>query len=482
MLDRSRPFGSRFPRSLACVLTAVASLALASTGCEDPKPAETPPELRKGVEQAKETFLEREEPTDPPSSPTDPADDGTEQPAPMPTDSADGGGDRPSSRPDLRPTAPTDGSRDDVPPSTVGAESASDGLVEKSPADRWTLFRGNRSSTGVSSATLPEKFEVAWEYELPKGGFESSPIIANDVVYLCDWDGRVVALNLISGEEIWQIKVDDSFTASPAYDDGRLYVGGVYGMVFCFDAKTGAELWKFETGAEINSGANFYEDVVLIGSQDHFLYALDSKMGTEKWKFEIADQIRCTPTIVGSRTFLAGCDGKLHVVDVQKGDPLGEAPIDSPTGATPAAVGDFVYFGTHGGVVFCVNWKTIEEVWRHTPESKAEFRNSAAATEEIIVVASRSRIVLGLDRATGEPKWSYTASDPIESSPLAVGNRVFLGTMGGTVLALSLDKGEVVWEYELGGSIVASPAVAEGRLIIADDDGKVYCFAAPAAP
>lgn len=392
--------------------------------------------------------------------------------------------DEPHSSEASKPTqpfpAPTDRATDAAAAPRVEAGQDSGKVVlEKSPADSWTLFRGNRSSTGVSAATLPEKLDVAWEYELPKGGFEASPIVANDVVYLADWDGRVVALNLASGEELWQIKVDDSFTASPAYDDGRLYVGGVYGMVFCFDAKSGKELWKFETGAEINSGANFYEGVVLIGSQDHFLYALDAKSGEEKWKFEIADQIRCTPTIVGSRTFLAGCDGKLHVVDVQKGDPLGEVPIDSPTGATPAAVGDFVYFGTHGGDVFCVNWKTIKEVWRHTPESKAEFRNSAAATENVVVVASRNRVILGLDRASGEPKWSQTASDAIEGSPVVVGNRVFLGTMGGTVLALSLDKGEVVWEYELGGSIVASPAVAKGRLIIADDDGKVYCFAAP---
>lgn len=479
MLDRSRRFGSLFPRSFACLLAAFAVVAVALTGCDDatePTPVVSPPV----VQETPAEKVAAADPTAPAPLATDPAGDGQERPAPMPTDPQDDGADHPSERPELRPTASTDAAADDAEPPGVATDlSAGEVVVEKSPADSWTLFRGNRSSTGVSSATLPGKLDVAWEYELEKGGFESSPVIANEVVYLADWDGRVVALNLTNGEELWQIKVDDSFTASPAYDDGRLYVGGVYGMVFCFDAKTGEDLWKFETGAEINSGANFYEDVVLIGSQDHFLYALDAKTGAEKWKFEIADQIRCTPTIVGSRTFLAGCDGKLHVVDVQKGDPLGEVPIDSPTGATPAAVGDFVYFGTHAGDVFCVNWKTIEEVWRHTPESKAEFRNSAAATEEIVVVASRSRIVLGLDRLTGEPKWNYAAADPIEGSPVVVGSRVFLGTMGGTVLALSLDKGEVVWEYELGGSIVASPAVAEGRLIIADDDGKVYCFAAP---
>src|SRR6476661_1112838 len=190
-------------------------------------------------------------------------------------------------------------------------------------ASDWPLFRGNATATGVAEGNLPNNPQLLWKYTVPKGSFESTPVVANGVAYIGDMDGN-----------------------------------------FCFlDAKTGDKKCTAKAEAEINSAANFHAGNVLFGSQDATLYCLDAKSGEEKWKHQIGDQIRCSPTVIDDRCFLAGCDGKLHVINLANGEEAGDVEIGAPTGATPAAAGSRIYFGTEGATFFCIDWKQLKEIW-----------------------------------------------------------------------------------------------------------------------
>ena len=72
--------------------------------------------------------------------------------------------------------------------------------------------------------------------------------------------------------------------------------------------------------------------------------------------------------------------------------------------------------------------------------------------------------------------WSFTAKRMVDSSPVIVGRRVFVGASDGRLYSLDLSSGAEIWRYEAGGGFTGSPAVAAGRLVIASDDGVVYCF------
>jgi outer membrane protein assembly factor BamB len=64
----------------------------------------------------------------------------------------------------------------------------------------------------------------------------------------------------------------------------------------------------------------------------------------------------------------------------------------------------------------------------------------------------------------------------VDSSPVIVGNRVFVGSDDGRLYALDLASGRSVWEFRAGSGIKSSPAVGQGRLLIGSSDGAVYCF------
>ena len=349
---------------------------------------------------------------------------------------------------------------------------------KKNTAESWKLFRGNEFATGEAKSCLPDKLDLLWKYEIKGGAFEATPAIIDGVCYVPDLDGFWHAINLTDGKEKWKKKTDAfAFAASPAFKDDRLYVGDIDGFFYCYDL-TGKEIWKFEAGAEISSSATFYKDKVLFGCQDARLYCLDRKTGKPAGfeKIEVQDQIRCSPTVVADRSFVAGCDGHLHIIDLNAGKELAAIEIDSPTGVTPAIMGDNVFFGTEAGEVFAIDWKKAEVKWRFTERSRREIRSSAAVSERMLVVGSRSKNVYGIDPMTGEEKWKFTCRRGVQSSPLIACDRVFVAATDGRVYLLDLLTGKELWNKQTGDSFTSSPAVVDHRLLIASNDGVVYCF------
>ena len=216
---------------------------------------------------------------------------------------------------------------------------------------------------------------------------------------------------------------------------------------------------------------------MLFGSQDATLYCLDAASGKLVWKYAIADQIRCTPTIADGRCFVAGCDGRLHVIDLDKGEEQSSVDIGSPTGVTPAAVGDRVFFGTEGSAF----WPSIGSRPRWCGRFPTRIDRSRSAvrprsTESIVVVGGRNKRVQALDPADGKPLWNFAAKTRVDSSPVIVGSRVFVGRGRRTAVCAGPEDRPGVWEHELTGGFTGSPAVADGRLVIASDEGVVYCF------
>ena len=349
-------------------------------------------------------------------------------------------------------------------------------------ATNWPLFRGDSQARGVARTELPESLDLLWQYNVPRGAFDGTPVVVDGVVYIGDLDGAVHAIDFKSGEKKWVFQNEIGFTASPAVRDKKLYVGDMDGRFHCIDTATGKPLWNYSAGAEIDSGANFFGDKILFGSQDATLYCLKADSGELVWKHAINDQIRCSPTIVADRIFVAGCDGLLHIIDAKTGEAKLGVEIESPTGVTPAALGDHVYFGTEAGVFFCINWKKGEVAWRFQDrESSQAFRSSPAVQDQLVIFGGRNRRVHALDSQTGEEKWSHVSRGRVDSSPIIVGDRVFFGSSDGRLTALRMADGTESWEYEIRGGFNGSAVAVDQRLLIASDNGVVYCFgAAPA--
>lgn len=359
-------------------------------------------------------------------------------------------------------------------------ETAAASLFRPS-ADAWPVFRGNLLGTGVAGTTLPDEPKLLWTFDT-ESEIEGTAAIVGGVVYFGDYEGRVYALTLAEGRELWRFDAGTPIKAPVSVFDDVVYVGDEYGYVYALDAGSGEQKWKFETLGEIFAGVSLHEspekgDRLLVGSYDNSLYCLDRASGEKVWQVETDGYVHGTPAVADGLTTVSGCDGFMWLIDIETGETIHKIDLRGQAASSPAVVGDMAYVATYENEVLGINLETRQVAWAYEHEiRKFPFYASAAADDEIVVIGGRDKIVHALDPRTGERKWEWNSGARLDSSPVIVGDRVFLGSKRGPLLALDKATGDPVWEFDTGSAIMASPAVASERLVIGSLDGILYCF------
>ncbi len=356
--------------------------------------------------------------------------------------------------------------------------SALASCLQAAPPDQWLLPRGDGQSTGRAEQTLPEELVVRWEYQADEA-IEATPVVGQGRVLVADVLGQIYAIEQSSGKELWRRNYDTGFLASAAIEGELVFIGDVEGNLYAIDAKSGEERWKQTTEGEINGAVGFHQGNVLVTSQDGKLYCFAIADGALQWTYQTDDQIRCSPTVAGDRTFLGGCDGQLHMVDLKTGQAIGQPlPLGGPTGSTPAVQGTKAFLPIMDGAVLAFDWQQPSELWSYEDEERRqEYRNSAAVSDELVVVSSQDRMVDAISIATGKRKWRHTLRRRADASPVIAGQDVWIAASDGRLIRLALADGTETWSYEIRGAFLAAPAIAGGELYVADDQGVVRCFA-----
>jgi len=77
---------------------------------------------------------------------------------------------------------------------------------------------------------------------------DSSPAVANGVVYVGSNDNNVYALNARTGAKLWSYATGNEVIRSPAVANGVVYVGSLDQVVYALNASTGAKLWSDYAG------------------------------------------------------------------------------------------------------------------------------------------------------------------------------------------------------------------------------------------
>ena len=80
--------------------------------------------------------------------------------------------------------------------------------------------------------------------------FDSSPIVADEVVYIGSQDHTLYALASVTGEKLWSYTTGGAIVSSPAVANGTLYVGSLDGTVYAF---TSDIVWSYTTGGRVES-------------------------------------------------------------------------------------------------------------------------------------------------------------------------------------------------------------------------------------
>lgn len=418
------------------------------------------------------------------------------------------------------------------------------------PTGNWPQFRGPGAGGVADGADLPDTFNgidrtnLAWSAEIP-GLAHASPIVWGDRVYVTTAvgegppqrylaelpDGRasvidtaphrwlVLALDRSTGELVWERTVAEgvprsgrlqkgSFNNSTPATDGT-HVVALFGSqgLFCYDAD-GNLLWQVDLGP-LDAGW-FFDPTVQWGTAASpvihdgrvivqadvfggaFLAAFDVADGHELWRTP-RDEVSswATPTVVATpeRTEIVTNGGRaIRAYDAATGAELWRlAPSSEIAVPTPILAGELIFVGS--------GYLLTQPFYAVRPGGSGDISPAAAPP------------------SGGPIAWSVTDRGPLISTPIVVGDYLFLLSRDGmlacfdAVTGLPMYRESIVadaTEPAAGGAEVpgsaaapggtaaqgnaiqeahpptfsASPVAAGGKLYIAGEDGNVYVVGA----
>lgn len=319
------------------------------------------------------------------------------------------------------------------------------------------MLGGDPARTGIMPGPGPlQAPAVKWSYEVGEG-IDSSPIIVDGVIYQgvgdihfmdpSDRPGAVVAVDIESGELLWEFATDSPAGYTPAAANGHLFVTDTGGTLYAIDATTGEEVWTYPTGLEGGSSPAIENGVV---------YFTTGTSGISN------------PALANGSVFVGG--GQWHAWNA-----LGNTVVHAVDTETGEGRWTFSDFPQTGGAIYALDAVTGDVQWRYEGDPIAI---EPATDGDGVFFTDYSRIY-ALDASTGAVRWEVQSeSDFIEQTTLAVADgRVVLHTYFGVVAAFAAETGAELWSVQPEAYYMNSGVtIADDVVYVANDNGIVFAF------
>jgi alcohol dehydrogenase (cytochrome c)/quinohemoprotein ethanol dehydrogenase len=153
-----------------------------------------------------------------------------------------------------------------------------------------------------------KKLTLDWYMDLPEGrGQEATPLVVDGVMYTTAAWSHVFAINPKTGEKLWHYnpKIDKSIAIKGccgpvnrglAYANGKVFIGAYDGRLIALDIKTGEEVWSVQTTDQnksytITGAPRIANGKVFIGNGGAefgvrgYVSAYDENTGKQVWRF-----------------------------------------------------------------------------------------------------------------------------------------------------------------------------------------------------
>lgn len=305
---------------------------------------------------------------------------------------------------------------------------------------------------------------------------QSSPVVADGVVYIGSHDGKLYAFDAVSGQLRWVALTRGPLDSSPAVANGLVYIGSEDHSLYAFDSQTGQKRWAYATTGPISSSPVLAEGVVYIASKDGALSAIDGWSGTKKWVVATDGAgISSSPVVSGGQIYVASLSGTVYAFNRNGGKRLWRATsIKSPISSSPAVANGLIYLGSYDQKLHALDEKTGKQRW--VTQNIGAISASPAVAYMSVYISTRSGSLYAFSSLTGKQRWVNHELNTSNSSPFVADRLVYLGTKSNGVLAFDVSNGKQQGEMPVKAAVNDSPTVANGVIYLGAADGHVYAF------
>ena len=377
--------------------------------------------------------------------------------------------------------------------------------------NNWPCFRGPEGIGVAYHTDVPPEWDgpsgqnILWKTEIPHPGF-NSPIIWGKKIFLSGADRRtqiVYCVDADSGEILWQKELNDipgsperrpqvteetGYAAPTMTTDGkRIFALFATGDIACLDFE-GNRIWAKNLGIPDNhyglgSSLITYRDLLIIQFDQHTggrLLALKTLTGDLAYDQPRDVEISwASPILVntGSRTeLILNSNPFVMSHDPQTGQELWRVRcMQGEIGPSPAYADGMVYVvNDYARLAAIMLGETPNVAWEYIDDLSEVA--SPLATKDLVIMAASYGAVTCFDKKTGERLWIQEFNEGFYSSPILVGDSVYLMDTSGVIYVLKAEREyRLISQHELGERAVTIPAFMHNRIYIRGEK-NLFCI------
>jgi len=377
----------------------------------------------------------------------------------------------------------------------------------------WPQFRGP-GGNGVASAQDPpvdwdgaRGRNILWKSEVPLPG-TGSPVVWGDRVFLSGADAsrrEIYCWEAATGRLLWrraierppgspaeppQVGPDTGYAAPTMAVNGKaafalFATGDLAAVDFAGNALWTRNLGSPEHPYGFSSSLALYGDSIIVQfdqTRNGRLMAIDAATGETHWDApRVVSPSWASPVVVdtGARVeILVNANPILSAYDPRTGTQLWKVSgMMGDIGSSPAFAGGRVFAANQLLSLVAVDagtGKTLWEMYDDLPDVA-----SPVATDTLVFSATGYGVVTCLDAATGGVVWREQYATGFYSSPILVGDRIYLLDRTGVMRVLAASRAAtLIASPALGEPAVATPAFRGGRIFIRGSR-SLFCIGAP---
>jgi outer membrane protein assembly factor BamB len=211
------------------------------------------------------------------------------------------------------------------------------------------------SSNGTFYALLASTGAVAWSYNTgSNSSIYGSAAIDDGMVFFGSSSGAIYALNATTGQLIATYTTGGIIESSPAIANHVLYIGSEDHKVYAIGTSginAGRLVWTYTTGGAVDASPAVANGIVYIGSTDDKLYALNAQTGGLVWSLTTGGTVY-SATVANGIVYVTSGDNTAYAVSASNGGVLATGVTGPAFFGSPAVSDGRVFISTLGGAVY----------------------------------------------------------------------------------------------------------------------------------
>ncbi len=368
---------------------------------------------------------------------------------------------------------------------------------------------GGYANHAMHHIQVADNIQKAWSADIGDGAndeerLNSSPVIADGMVFAMDSQSQISAYNVKDGARIWDIELapedDDEghIGGGLAYDDGTVFVTTGFAEVVALESKTGKVLWRKNLTAPMRSAPTARGGRLFVVTMNNQLFALNSKTGETLWQHrglpEIASVLGgASPAVDKGVVVVPYTSGELIALKVENGRVLWQ---DSLTAARrtdvlsnlagirgrPVIDRGLVIAISNGGVMTAIDIRTGQRVWGN---EIAGIESPWVAGDYVFVLTTDAEIA-AISRKSGKVHWvrglprfedPEDKEDPIVwTGPILASDRLIVAGSNQEAIAISPYDGRILGIVDMPDRVTVAPVVSDGSVYFLADDAELVAY------